>query len=320
LTASTLIFSASTLYLWRELELERGETLVARRLPALQARIADVHSLFTPGGQVNSAAPVTAPTEAAPAPPDAAALDAKTDPYAATKKALFASSKAFLVQIADPAMRARLLAQFRDSLRDSFPGIAENLQLNRADFERLLDTLAKNRLIEREAMSRCVVDPACDLGEFQRQSSKGLYQQAADVLGPERAQRFEVYEQTLTARQMVLQLRARLPDQAYLSSELSETLITALAEEAWHAQQEAHQAGLAIDGFGLDTGWVSYVAEGSPEQKIDSAEKYQRRMHERAAQILNADQLKVFDQMQENVLANLHALLDKRRAREVADR
>ena len=132
--------------------------------------------------------------------------------------------------------------------------------------------------------------------------------------------RYQIYQDTWMQRETVLKLRAHLMDRDYLSSELSDALVTALAEEHWRAQAEAQQNGRGLQGFGVDSGWVYYVDEGSVAQKMQSAENYLRRMRDQAAPILSTEQFKLYEQMQQEVLRALRAQLEKVEARKKAQR
>ena len=303
LGACAATFAATSIYLWRELAEERAQppdlpaaTVAPPPAPDTRAAV----NVFSPSLESTRATRASSPTPANPVNPN-------VDPDEYQK----AQSQALLAQLADPVKRARLLEESRANIRSTYPWVAERLKLSPAEYERFVDLQARTNLEVREAYARCTIDPDCNLRDVSKQNYEAQSGPLQDLLGPERMKQFEIYQQSLTERETVLNLRAHLPDQAYLSSELTESLITALAEESQQAQSEAAVAGHSLAGFGMSDGWIYYQQQGTPEQQMQSAEAYVKRMTARAAQVLSGEQLRYFTEMQQNLLANLRGQVEK---------
>ncbi|HET7812570.1 MAG TPA: hypothetical protein VFL16_18505 [Steroidobacteraceae bacterium] len=300
LASCAATFAGTTIYLWRELADERAQVPAPRAaaprmvVPAAsQPRI-----VFNTSGQA---------TRPGPPAPRANRLDPNVEP----DEYLRQQSKLLLEQLADPAARARLLEESRNSVRNAYPWLAERLKLGPEEYEKLIDLLARRDLERREAFAKCAADGACSSGQPGQFNYDQEVQPVADLLGPERMKQFETYQQTMNERETVLNLRGRLPDQAWLSTEQSEALITALADESYQAQRDAQLAGHSVAGFGMNGGWIYYENQGTVQQQVRSAEAYVNRMIARAAAELTAEQLRYFTQMQQDLLANLRYQIEK---------
>jgi len=297
LAACAVTFAATTIYLWHELAQERAAPPPAASAPPPPMRVVSqpvtvIKSAEVAGKRINIPAP------------GAGQPDPDVDPTEYQRQ----QSRQLLEQLANPASRARLLEEARVSARNAYPWIAERLKLGPEEYDKLIETLARSNLEAREAYAKCTADPACDLNTFGRQSHEQQAQPVAELLGPERMRKFETYQQTMNERETVLNLRGRLPDTAYLSTEASETLVNALAEESLQFQLDA---GQGFVGFGMNGGWIYYRDQGTTGQRYQSAESYVNRMIARAAQVLSAEQLRYFTQMQQDLLANLRGQLEK---------
>jgi len=314
LSLISVTFAATTAYYATELRNERARNAaeVARRDAQVLAAAAARPVETTPAPALAIASTPPAPSAQSAESVATASPQGVADPDERVKRQLVEFSKRFLEQIADPARRAAMLAERRRGARTQYPRIAERLGLAPDEYERLLDLLAEQDFGYQERMSRCVLDPECNYRNFNRDDAKSRPLQIADLLGGDRAQRFEEYQNSLSEREIVTQLRARLTDNAYLSSELSESLILALADERARFEAEMRQTGTNTAGFGMTNGWIYYASGGSAAERLESATVYTRRMRDRAAQVLNADQLTVFEQMQESLLLNLRGQLEKR--------
>ena len=165
LTASTLIFGASTLYLWRELSIERAKSVpVVAGLETSVSDAADRANLVAPTSRAGdlrstvSGAPAAKSASATGAP--ARGTDTVPD-MDAVKRQQAAWARAFLDQLDDPTRRAKLIAEIRkDQLRD-YPWAAQRLALSADEYDKFLDLLSRQDLVNREKFARCGVDPDC---------------------------------------------------------------------------------------------------------------------------------------------------------------
>jgi hypothetical protein len=147
-----------------------------------------------------------------------------------------------------------------------------------------------------------MVDPACDT------SNPRLPRDHSDeylgILGPDAFAQFNSYRQAMPEWQAVVQLRGRLSEANYLKDGDAERLLSAMSAERERYVAESNQAGAKLRGWGAGTGMVWYSGDGGIEEQLASATQYSDRMRQRAASILNAEQLHAFEQVQEELLAS----------------
>jgi hypothetical protein len=219
-------------------------------------------------------------------------------------------SRRFLAQMADPQQREELLAERKIGLRHSFPRVDRVLGLTAEEYARFIELQALQQLDMQEASSRCSLDPQCQAREVFQQAHDQHARDIANLLGPERAQKFETYQNTLSEREAVSQLRNRLPDRQRLGDDQAEQLIAALAQEREAIHRETTTSGTGMQGFGVGAGMVFSPDDGrSFEERMEAARQNSRRMRDRAAAYLNADQLRLFEEMQDETLLSLRSAL-----------
>jgi isocitrate lyase len=111
-------------------------------------------------------------------------------------------------------------------------------------------------------------------------------------------------------RETIAQLRNRLPDAHRLGDDRAESLIQALAEERNAMHREAVQQGVGSSGFGFGAGMIFTTGEdASFEDRYATAKQNSQRMRDRAAQYLNAEQMRAFNEMQDETLLSLRSAL-----------
>ncbi len=304
LATSTLIFAASTLYLWRERQLERSPPVAAVGAP----------TVLTPHA---ASRPATAPTGVEQKP--AVTLTGNT-PAVADQHVLFSEeemktrrenwAREFLARARDPKERAQMLADSRAGYRKDYAWAMKRLSLSDDAYEQLVDLRARQDLAAGEAVSRCTLDPSCPRNKSVVDSRR-QQDELSQLLGAERARQFTDYLDSSEERQLVVQLRARLTDEDFMSSALSETLIGALHDESRQTMAEAHASGQDLMTFNTGYSTFYYAKDATPEQKVASAEAYAQRQHARAAQILNPQQLLAFDALQSEALQRLRQEADE---------
>ncbi len=226
------------------------------------------------------------------------------------KKAQAEYSQRFLSQIADPQRREEMLAERKMHMRNTFPRLEQVLGLTAEQYSRFLELQARQHLEIQEASSKCMVDAACDFRERRSTPQDFHGDEIASLLGPDGMQKFETYKNTMGEREAVNQLKSRLPDSQRLGDERAEQLITALAQEREALNQEAYRSGRGMTGFGIGAGMVFAPDESIPyEERFEAARRYSQRLRDRAAQYLNAEQLRQFNEMQEDTLISLRGAL-----------
>ena len=118
------------------------------------------------------------------------------------------------------------------------------------------------------------------------------------------------YKNTMGEREAVTQLRSRLPDAQRLSDDKAESLVAALAEEREAMHREAAQQGTGLNGYGMGAGMIFSPNDGrSLEERYEVAKQYSQRLRERAALVLNGEQLRAFNEMQDETLLGLRSMM-----------
>jgi hypothetical protein len=296
LTLLSATLAGTTVYFARELELERERPRDAA-VPVARA------NPFTP-------APASRPaiTARAIVPEGASPVVAAGDQEEQARKFEADQARRVLKILADPERREGLLAEYKLNMRNSYPRIAQVLGLSKEDAERLFTLLAQQQMASQEKYSRCMVDTACKIGDVDMNQTTPGAQEITELLGTERQQQFETYKNTLMERESVVQLRNRLPDTIRMPDATAEALIAVLADERQKIYVEASQRGVDMNGYGYGAG-IGMVFSASdapsPEAQLESARANSRRMRDRAAEVLNAEQLRAFDEMQEELMISM---------------
>jgi hypothetical protein len=309
---TTAVFAGSTIYLAHRLSVERE--LRDTPMPGVAA------SATTPAAPVAPAATATV----APVPPAKSAASAGHAPIS-TRAALVSAlpmseaemkkmqadySRSFLAQLADPERREEMLAEHKMMMRNSYPRVAQVLGLSTDEYARFLELSALQLIDAQEASARCMLDPDCQVGNALPKGFDSRKQELDELLGADRSRKLEVYKNTMGEREAVAQLRTRLPDTARLSDDQAEGLITALAEERDLIHREAAQRGEGVGSFNLGAGMVFAPADGATfEERYEAARRGSQRLHDRAAQYLDTEQLRAFDEMQDETLLGLRRML-----------
>lgn len=294
LTLVSVTLAGTTVYFARELQLERDRPHVtpvalAQTKPAIPAR---------------SLLPAAVPRAATQPASNSSSTVGGNEEGARRMQA--EQSRRILKVLADPAQREDLLVESKLNMRNSYPRLAQVLGLTNEEADRLFTLLAQQQLDSQEAYSRCMVDPDCNIRDMNTNQPDPRAQEIADLLGADRQQQFEAYKNTLMERESVVQLRSRLPDSSRLPDDRAEALIAVLADERQKIHMEAAQRGAGMNGYGSGVG-VIFSASDAPtaEAQIASAQANSRRMHDRAAEVLNTEQLRVFDEMQEELMISM---------------
>ena len=323
LALTTAAFAGSTVYFAHQLSVERDRAAVAGRLPASAA----VTSAAPAPGAADSAGS-RASTEAHDAePPKPNARNAIVQSAGAggfvsgvvingqpmseedMKKMQAEYSKQFLAQLADPERREEMLAERTMMMRHSYPRIDQVLGLTKDEYARYIELSALQQIEMQELSSRCAVDPDCRMQDL-RPHAGDRNQEIDNLLGAERKQKLGTYMNTMGEREAVAQLRNRLPEAQRLGEDRAEMLISALAEDRDAIHREASQQGVGSSSFGFGAGMVFTTGEGgSFEERYEIAKQNSQRLRERAAQYLNAEQLRAFNEMQDETLISLRGAL-----------
>ena len=325
LALTTAAFAGSTVYFAHQLSVERDQaaSAVAGRFPASGA----VTAADPAPGNSNTSGMRASSEAGAAEPPKANARTAVVQSARAgefvsgvvingqpmseedMKKMQAEYSKQFLAQLADPERREEMLAERKMMMRHSYPRIAQVLGLSPDEYARYIELTALQQIEMQEMSSRCAVDPDCRMQDM-RPLSSDRNQEIDNLLGAERKQKLATYMNTMGEREAVSQLRNRLPESQRLSEDRAEMLISALAEERDAIHREATQQGVGSSSFGFGAGMVFTTGEGgSFEERYAIAKQNSQRLRDRAAPYLTAEQLRAFNDMQEESLISLRGAL-----------
>jgi hypothetical protein len=312
LAATTALFAGTTFYYWQKLEaLESAapsttEATAARStangdLPAASA----ASTAATPGA---GDAPMTLAAGAASAAvPGSDVMAGPASDPGSSREFMLPFARDFLRQYDDPAQRASLVRAARAGLASQYLRLKERLKLDDNLFAQLVDLMAEEQMDQQANYYRCLVNPRCDTANMPQPRDRTSEYQA--LLGPEGYAKFTGYRSALPEWQSVVQLRGRLPESNSLKDGDAERLLGALSAERERFVTESNQAGAKLRGWGNGAGMLWYAGDGGVEEQLASATQYAERMRQSAASILNAEQLRAFVQIQEEMLASLATYL-----------
>jgi len=295
LSLTTVAFATSTAYLARELHVERTRPAPPPNMP--QAASAPPMPVREPRPD---AAPAATTVTAAATP----ALTASASDQAVTEAQIQAQQRQYmeeiLVRLQDPEQREEMLAEYKMVSRNSNPRLAQALQLSTEEYDRLIQLMATGQINSIESSAHCSLDPQCNTHGIGRRETDWKTQEIANLLGPERQQKYNEYQNSIQERESVSQLRERLDDAAYLADGQAEALIRILAAER---QQITADSGGGFMGIGNGSGMAYVTVEGnSAEERFASAQENSQRLRARAAEVLTPEQLRVFNEMQDEVV------------------
>ena len=308
LSLAVLGLAASTAWLAFQLHAARGELSALRTGPASAA------------SSPASALPASAPTEIGAPPasfriskPDPGA-DGQPDDMRAQMRASVQRQLPYMRAILeDPEKRAAFLREYRDNDQKSMPRLAEHLGLTEDEQRRLWDVFAEHYIRNVEARNQCALIPNCDLMTAINDQRQANRRELIDLFGAEKAQQFYNYRDNIPERRSVAGFRGDLPDSLRLNDAQSEKLVEVLGDERRIILNEWNQQGVKYGGIADESGTVSIYYPSttqSVEQRIAEAVEYQRRLRERAAQVLSEGQLEAFTQRQKDMLDNARGSLE----------
>lgn len=218
----------------------------------------------------------------------------------------------FLTRYDDPSRRGELRAQALDRTRKIFEEYAKQRNLDADQFDKLMAVLTDQELERRAAQARCQVRPDCDKpGDDYKELLARQKQTLVDMVGEDGFRELWAWGASQTDRRMADAFAKRLPDTVPWSSEQSAALASVLKDARSAAMREMSSQRQHFKGFGNQEGMSVMYADELPtlEARMASANAFAQRMRDHAATVLSGEQLKVFSQMQEEVLLDLARFL-----------
>jgi len=310
LAVTTVLFAGTTYYFWQKLDALEG---AASRSPdAAAAPYSATVEHRSPGVASSLSAPRAGngPVTPAGAASTAAGADVVTGPDGepgSSREIMLPFAKDFLHQYDDPTQRASLVKAARAGLESQYLRLKERLKLDDQRFAQLLDLMAEEQMDQQANYFRCLVNPKCDTAHVPPAQDRTSDYQA--LLGPDGYSQFTAYRNALPEWQSVVQLRGRLTESNSLKDGDAERLLGALSAERERFVTESNQAGAKLRGWGNGTGMIWYSGDGGVDEQFASAVQYAERMRQTAASVLNAEQLRAYVQIQEEMLAGLATFL-----------
>ncbi len=267
LAFTTAIFAAATLYLL----VEHGRPIVAE-------------STATSPTAAPGPTPVVEPAETF------ASTPKPTDPM----QLMGAENRQFLEQAADPVLHQQLLEQTRVDVRQRYPALDRLPGLDASGHDRLLELLANQFIEMRKTSLQCKYESTCGTRLPRLREAQQL--ELATALGPDGKPRFDAYVQSRQERLGVNSLRGRLTDENHLADTQAEALILALADERRRVADEFVQRG-ETETWAFEDVPFRFSPATTYDELMEQARAYHGRLRKRAAQVLTAGQLAVYDQM-----------------------
>jgi hypothetical protein len=315
---TTVAFAGLTLYYASELRKENdffdAQSTLARAAPTTSPTPAPsdsspIHSTQSPTPEAMSPG-TQVPVSTASAPKSGTAANNPTA-NAAGKPAqkMSAADLDFVAMYASPQGRRTLIDEALMDQRNGRRDMAERLGLTEEHWQRVLEVFAEQQVEARAALLRCRADPACK-SPFTPEQIADRKQAVRDAIGEDKYDDYERYANTMNERRTVAELQKQLTGSLSLPADRAEALIAALVAEREAALRELTDSGGQIAGIGVPYGFAYYNAIAPTlEARMESALQYSSRIRERAATVLNANQIVAFNQMQDQVMATLRNYL-----------
>lgn len=278
LSFTTAIFAASTIYLLAQRRSADAAPVAAGPVAAATAVQAGAVPV------AGTSAPVTTPT-------------VNEHPMTKSDFRLGDLDRRFLADAADPAARAKLIADTRSNLANEYQRLGHVVGLGNDEQDRLLSYLAEQQVASRESYLRCLADSkqeptSCvvDLGPYD--------ESIVALIGPEKQKRFEKYLTSMSERRLVTRLRGAMSDDQFMLDQQADDLVAALADENERRRLELGEALNGPDRITSDVPLL-YTPGATRESLTAEAREHIDRLHARAAKVLRPAQLKAYDGMME---------------------
>jgi hypothetical protein len=257
LSIAVLAFGASTIYLAVKLSDERElSSQLASETRALNERIAELEKLRA------EPRPMVSGVFGAVNVPPGAMVSASPPVPVGKSESKPARLEAVVVNNSGPspmggeAFRKMMRSQMRAHNRQMYADVGKQLGLSKEDAGKLID-LITDQQTAGFTISRDTTDPS--EGVRQMNEARREYDtKIAEFLGPEKAQLFEQYQQTIPLRQEVDMLAHQIAgsDAGPLNEDQRKRLLAALVEE--HKQYPAPDYRQLSSGEDYKTSWLNW--------------------------------------------------------------
>jgi predicted transcriptional regulator len=223
----------------------------------------------------------------------------------------------------DPEWQARALIRSKAEIRRRRPDLGNVLGLNSQQEEALVDLLARQQM-QTEELAETVRFASESEQKALRQQGEAVMQQQqqerAQLLGA-RYESFQEYTRQVPERQQLRELRSRLDANASLTESQTNRLVAAMYQERDSYLQQMG-AVESYAGYSSIYPFLAASRDRDPQAQIRFAEEqvartedFQSRLRQRASQILSAEQLRRFDEMQEEQLQLVRNQIERAKRR-----
>jgi len=302
LSATTVLFAASTFYFAWALGVERDRGVDLQRAPVAAG---------TPnrGSTSASNAKGSGTSEAASAKSPglldrlgALAGGEKKPPSRQQQNELFQAD--FKRMYLDPVTRQRLIEELMPRYRDEYVVLERRLDMPSDQWRRFLETLATQAIERRGSSAVCAGDLQCAMPSLGPEAYARYDQEIRNLLGDADMKEYLTFNYALSERQSVEALQARLPPSQQLGEKSAEDLIAALSEVRRTSEQNItaeNGSFYTVSGDGYSVAFPPNLK--SLDERLNYAARHFRKLHDRALAFLNPVQMGAYKrQMAETLL------------------
>jgi hypothetical protein len=286
LAVSTLAFAGSSIYLWTELAEQRARadevTELTRRL---NARIAELEKARDQFEALRLA--TTTPSGNGAAPQVGTDVTTVTPAESNARPTVTASSTQFIPPERSATHRKMMRTQVRAHNRRIYSDLADQLGLSQEDAARLIDLITDQQVANNTRSFESQPMSPTDMRQHWEQIQRENQRQIAELLGPQKAEEFRKYQESMPARGEVEMIARQLEgsDAPPLKDEQRKRLVAAISEE---------RGRVPMPQFDANSDPASY-SKLANEWQAD----YEERVSSQMRAILDDDQFNTYSEYQQ---------------------
>jgi hypothetical protein len=220
----------------------------------------------------------------------------------------------------DPAFRSQALVRIKHQTRRGNPDVGSALRLNAAEESAFLDLLAQQRLQLEEAKETMRLASDVERRSIQQQVNALALQHEQELaaqLGSVRYQEYQEYSRQIPERQQLQELRSRLDEASSMSTAQASRLVDAMYRERDSYVQQmkttenfgGYSPQYPIQAVSKDRDPVARLRFA--EEQVTRTEEFMGRLRLRASEVLSSEQLRRFDEIQEEQLAMAQSQVER---------
>jgi hypothetical protein len=323
LLGTTLGLGIACVYLVGELSEERDRSRSARQQSGLLEAKLSARERSTA-----KVAGITVSAELHPKPsikqPDPTASESKPNALPSEEQAMN-NARTYQARrmraLADPATHAIMRESQEPNTRRLYRGLAKALDISTTQEDQVIELFTEQELVAEEFNYRLPSEQPDEeksrraIEEFQLEQRNEL----VALLGEEKTQRLEHYQENIQERVQMNALRARLDGASQLTDDQESQLIGQMQQERAIFIQSFRDKGVEI--YLGDYPFTPRSMSSDPTEQLakDKAylqmtEEFIHRIHERAAAVLTAEQLRRFEEIQAEQLSQAQLGIQRQEA------